>query len=210
MRESEDFIPRSPEQPPKSLELAKFLEQTDDSEEIKSRLGDLLTSIERDVGRSFTADVAAIYREMYEEQCLARIERLSRVLETVEQGHSLVISDAHEPHYANAVLPTTKGLHIAFSEGQAPGPVRAVIGFGKTLIGFKTDRLKVEEVDFTESDIRDAAERKFLCRHVSGVLKKEDIRHLVMRIPANLLSKEMLTEEEKRGQRRFMFRGMDL
>ncbi len=199
----------SPEALPKSIQLAKLLEGAD-PEEVRQKLGELLSAIEKDTGRTFSSDVATIYKNMYEEQCLARIEQLSRVLETVELNKPLAISDEHETHYANAVVPTAQGLKVAFSEGQAPGPVRTVVGFGKTLIGFKTEHITVEEVAFSESDIRNAEERRFLCRHVVGSLEKEDIRHLVMRIPAQLVSEGLLTDDEKKKKSSFIFRGMQL
>lgn len=209
MREQPEQPP-SPEGLPKSVELARLLEHTDDSKEVQEHLGELLVSIETDIGQPLTSDVSAIYKDMYERQCLARIEQLSRVLESIELHKPLAISDEHESHYANAIVPTTEGLHIAFSEGQAPGPVRAVVGFGKTLVGFKTDRIKVEKIDFSETVVNNAEERRFLCRHVSGILDSNDIRHMVLRMPSALVPEHVLTEDERKKKRDFIFRGMQL
>lgn len=196
------------EQPPRSLELARQLELCEDQEEMRQKLGELLESISRDVGREFTDEIPGLYRGMLEEKCLARIERLSRVLETIELQSPMHISDDIEYHYANAVVPEPEGIKIAFSEGQAPGPVRAVVGFGKTLIGFKTENMSVSEISFSADDSRDIEQRKHLCRHVSGDLQKEDIRYLIMRIPANLVEDKYLTQKEKTKKTAFVFRGM--
>jgi hypothetical protein len=130
------------------------------------------------------------------------------VLEAVELGKPLHISDETDSHYANAVVPVSEGIKIAFGEGEAPGPVRVMVGFGKTLIGFKTDHLSVSEIDFSESEIRDARERKYLCRHVSGDLKREDIRYLILRIPYAIMDPVRLTDEERKRTRPFVFRGV--
>jgi hypothetical protein len=192
---------------PKSLELARILENTENVEEIKEKLGLLLKMIEQDLHVEFVSNVALIYNGMQSEDCLVRTEQLSRVLESIEFGVPLHISDDTDSHYANAVLPVPEGIKIAFSEGRAPGPIRAAIGFGKTIIGFKTDHISVSEIDFQESEIRDYKERKHLCRHVSGDLKKEDIRYLVMRIPSHFLEEKYLTSEEKNKKSKFIFRG---
>ena len=138
-----------------------------------------------------------VYSEMEKENCLARVERLSRVLQTVELNQELRISDETETHYASAVIPNHKGIQIAFAEGQAPGPIRTVVAFGKTIIGFRTDNLHVEKIEFNESEIRDTQERNYLCRHVTGKLHKNDIRYVVMRIPRQMLDENHLTDEEK-------------
>ena len=147
---------------------------------------------------------------MQSENCLVRTERLSRVLETVELESPLVVSNENEEHYANAVIPSPEGIKIALSEGLAPGPVRIMVGFGKTIIGFKTDNMLVEEIDFSESEIRDSAERKFLCRHVTGNLSKHDVRYIIIRIPYTYLQEKYLTDSERTKKPKFIFRGMAL
>ncbi|MBU6232011.1 MAG: hypothetical protein KGI45_01890 [Patescibacteria group bacterium] len=195
---------------PHSLELAQELEDSDDEEFLQEKIGVLLRSIEEDTGYSFESDVGKFYNDMKRENCLVRVERLSRVLETVEMEQPLTISDEDESHYANAVIPETEGIKIALSEGQAPGPIRIVVGFGKTIIGFKSDHLKVDEIDFSETDTRDAQERRYLCRHVTGELDKDDIRYLIIRIPSHLVSEDLMTETEKKRRLPFIFRGMKL
>lgn len=195
---------------PHSLALAHELEGTDDDELIREKLGLMLESIEKDIGTKFVSNVNELYKSMQAENCLVRTERLSRVLETVELESPLVISDENEEHFANAVIPSIEGIKIALSEGLAPGPVRIMVGFGKTIIGFKTENVLVEEINFSESEIRDSAERKFLCRHVTGKLSKEDIRYIVMRIPSTLIQEKYLTDNEKTKKPKFIFRGMAL
>lgn len=183
------------EKKPHSIILATELELLEDLGTIKGKLGELLDSIETDLQISFE-DPEKIYHEMEKSNCLARVERLSRVLEAVELDQELSISEETETHYANAVIPNNKGIQIAFAEGQAPGPVRTVVAFGKTIIGFKTDNLSVEEINFNESEIRDINERRYLCRHVTGKLRKVDIRYVVMRIPRQMMDDKHLTQEE--------------
>ena len=195
---------------PHSLGLAQKLEESDNDELIRENLGLMLRSIEEDLGIKLVSDVGKLYDGMQLDNCLVRVERLSRVLETVELQSPLKISEENEQHYANAVIPNPDGIKIALSEGQAPGPMRIMVGFGKTIIGFKTDNISVEEIEFDESDIRDAKERRYLCRHVSGELSKDDIRYLVMRIPFSFVKEEYLTDLEKRDQPQFVFRGARL
>lgn len=195
---------------PHSLELAQELENTDNDELIREKLGLMLEAIEGDLGTKFVSNVNELYKSMKSENCLVRAERLSRVLETVELESPLKISDENEQHYANAVIPSPEGIKIALSEGLAPGPVRIMVGFGKTIIGFKADNISVQEIEFGESDIRDPIERKFLCRHVVGELNKEDIRFIVIRIPIHLMQEAYLSNEEREKKPTFVFRGMSL
>ena len=207
--ETKTTTPKGPEGLPLSLDLAIQLERTTDLEIIKSKLGELLESIENDLHVSFE-DPDEIYKDMERERCLARVERLSRVLETVELDHELPISAETETHYANAVIPNDKGIQLAFAEGQAPGPVRTIVSFGKTIIGFKTDSLSVEEIDFDDSEIRDNRERKYLCRHVTGKLHRKDILSVVMRIPRQMIDTKYLTDEENTLELPFIFRAFKI
>jgi hypothetical protein len=197
---------------PHSIELSKELEQTDDDELIREKLGMMLQSIEDDLGIKFISNVNELYDNMRSDNCLVRTDRLSRVLETMESESPLKISDEDERHYANAVIPNQEGIRIALSEGQAPGPVRIMVGFGKTIIGFKADadNISVSEIEFGESEIRDPLERRYVTRHVTGELSKSDIKYIVMRIPFPLVKDEYLTEQERHRKPTFVFRGAKL
>jgi len=200
----------SVETPKKAYELALELENSDDPQFIRETIGSLLTLIEEDVNGHFLDDVSSLYEGMAEDQCLARIERLSRVLEMIEGAKGIEIGDAEE-HYANAVVPEPEGLKIAYSEGQAPGPVRSVIAFGKTMVGFKTDHIQVDRIDYNGGDdLRDVQQRMHLCRHVHGTLQKEDIRYLIMRIPKGMVKDELLTALDKQSNSPFVFRGLKI
>jgi len=194
---------------PRSLQLAIELEKATDqgSEILKSKLKAFLESMEKDLNVHYTDNANELYQRMREENCLVRVEKLSRVLETLELGKDLHISDADEYHYANATLPVPEGIKIAYAEGQAPGIVRIAIGFGKTIIGFKTDNIEVGEVEF--SDRIDAEERRYLCRHVSGDVRKQDIISVVMRIPRHLMEDSMLNEKELESKSPFIVRGFN-
>ncbi len=195
---------------PRSLELARILEQTDDEEVIRNGLNELFETLEADLHTTLHNNPGLVYKHMEKEGCLARVESLSRVLETIETGKTLSISDETESHYANAVIPTPQGIQIAFAEASALGPVRTMVGFGKTIVGFKTENIQVDEIDFNPDDPRGALERKFLCRHVVGDLKPEDIRSVVMRIPRHLIREDLLTEDERNETSTFIFRTFEL
>lgn len=187
------------EQPKTAIELAQQLENSEDMDYIKKNLGTLLDLIEKETGHEFKEEIDTIYEDMKKEKCLVRVEQLSRILETIEHNKDLPIGHNAETHYANAVIPEEAGIKLALAEGQAPGPIRAIMSFGKSLIGFKTDNLEVKEVDYVPdaAGVRDEQERKYVCRHVEGTLKKEDIKFLVIRIPKHLLDDEHLKEDEK-------------
>jgi len=194
---------------PRSLQLAMELEQaTDKGDEIlKSKLKAFLESMELDLNVHYTDNANELYARMREENCLVRVEKLSRVLETLELDKDLHISDEDEYHYANATLPIPEGIKIAFAEGQAPGIVRIAVGFGKTIIGFKTDNIEVSEVEF--SNRVDSEERRYLCRHVVGDIKREDIISVVMRIPRHLMEDSLLNEKELESKSPFIVRGFN-
>lgn len=143
-------------------DLAQALEKEEDTEVIKREIGILLEKISEELHAPLVKDVSLLYEEMSRENCLVRVEKLSRIVAAIKSHSSIKISDEEETHYANAVIPSPEGIKIAFSEGQAPGPVRIAVGFGKTIVGFKTENLKVEEIDFNESEIRDSKERAYL------------------------------------------------
>jgi methionyl-tRNA formyltransferase len=194
------------EQPKTAIQLAQELENSEDIEYVKENLGKLLDLIEEETGTEFQEEVDDIYEQMKQENCLVRVEQLSRILETIELDKELPIGHNAETHYANAVIPEDAGIKLALAEGQAPGPIRAIMSFGKSLIGFKTEDLSVTEVDFVPdaAGVRDEQERKYICRHVEGTLHKKDIKFLVIRIPKHLLDLNHLTEEEK-AEKEFPF-----
>lgn len=195
----------------KSIELAKQLESTYEPEFLKKHLGELLDLIEIETGNHFLKEVDPIYDGMKADNCLVRVEQLSRVLEAIELGSSYEIGHKGENHYANAVIPEEKGIKLALAEGQAQGPIRTMVSFGKTIIGFKTDNLMVSEVDFVSdtAGFRDENERKYICRHVEGTVNKEDIKYMVMRIPRHLLNDDRLSKEELEDPDvSFIFRGV--
>jgi hypothetical protein len=199
------------ETPRKSLELAKQLESTFEAEFIKKHLGELLESMEQDMAVHFQDEVDSLYEGMKNDNCLVRVEQLSRVLEAIELNSNYEIGHRGESHYANAVIPEERGFKLALAEGQAQGPIRTIVSFGKTIIGFKTDNLEVTEVDFVAdtAGVRDEYERRYICRHVEGTITKDDIKYLVMRIPRHLLDEKHMNQEEREDvDAPFIFRGL--
>jgi hypothetical protein len=194
---------------PESLKIVKELEELEEVEVIRHEMPLALDAVERDLGVRFTDDVSSLYRLMQKRRCLARVETFSRVLAALEGVEDIHIGAA-ETHYANAVVPDPDGLALAYAEGRAPGSVRAVIAFGKTIVGFKTDHLSVTTVDFGEEDGRNLAERARLCRHVEGDVGREDIQAVVLRIPRASFPEARMTEEEARSTSPFIFRGFQM
>ncbi len=189
--------------------LAEALESSEDEEFITENLPDFLNKLETTLGIKLTNDVGELYALMQDENCLGRIEQISKIIKALEKEIPFEIGEG-DSHYANAVISELEGIKLAFGEGQAPGPVRIMIGFGKTLLGFKTDHISVCEVEFAEDDPRDIESRRYLCRHVDGSLSKEDIRTVVMRIPRKSMVKGMLFEDEKESTSPFIFRGFSI
>jgi hypothetical protein len=146
---------------------------------------------------------------MQKNKFLVRLESLSRILAAIEKGAPIPVGNEND-HYANAVIPENEGLRIAFAEGDAPGPIRLLVGFDfRAAIGFDPKGLEVHEIDLDELDPRDQVKRAAFCRHVRGNLNPEQIKYLILRIPKNLFPKNMITEEDKKyGQ--FVFRGAEL
>jgi hypothetical protein len=193
---------------PESFKIARDLEGLDDPDLIRKNLRVLFETIPDELHVELTNNINPLYAGMQSENCLARVDRLSRVLEALELKKPLVIAEDTDSHYANAVVPVQEGIKLAFAEGQAPGPVRTMVGFGKTIIGFKTDDLEVAGVDFSKDDMRNTGERKYLCRHVIGNLNPDDIRYLIMRIPYQYMPEEHMTDSEKTSRGAFVFRGV--
>ncbi len=189
------------------LDLVKRFEYLEEVEDIRREMPKVLEAIEEDLGVHFSNDVTSLYRLMQRKGCLARVEQFSRVLAALEGVEPIHVGGGAETHYANAVVPDPDGLALAYAEGQAPGAVRAMIAFGKTIVGFKTDHLSVDQVDFLEEDGRDVARRAQICRHVAGDVQKEDIVAVVIRFPRVTFPEEKMTDDEKQSSPQFIFRG---
>lgn len=192
-----------------AISLATQLESSEDEGFIKENLPTFLRDIEEDLGIRLNNNVNEMYQHMRDHNCLARVESVSRVVKALEVGEEFEIGKG-DFHYANAVIPETEGIKLAFSEGQAIGSLRTIIGFGKTLIGFKTDNIEVTEVDYEEDGLRDIAQRRYLCRHVDGKLSGQDIKTVVMRIPRRFVPETLMTDEEREDGRSFIFRGFNI
>ncbi|MEK7464594.1 MAG: hypothetical protein AAB617_02335 [Patescibacteria group bacterium] len=194
----------------KTQEILSGMESAQSSAELKKLIPLLIDRLEKDFGIRFTDDITSLYKEMQEKRFLVRLENIRRVVEGVYEKRGFKIGDK-EDHYANAVVPENEGLRIAFSEGEAPGPVRFLVGFDvKSAIGFDPNGLEVSDIETDESDLRDTAKRRALLRHVSGNLEPENIHHFIMRIPRAAFPEERMTEEEAKNKGGFIFRGARL
>lgn len=200
----------------RAVELSQSLEESKDKEFIKARLPELFKILEEELGLNILKgpeEISAIYKAFQTKQCLVRVERFTKILETIELNREFIVGEsAGDSHYANAVIPEPEGIKIAWAEGQASGPIKVAfgLGLGKSIIGMKGDstNFKVSSVDFSEDDQRDIEKRSYLCRHVEGEVKKDDILGVVMRIPRNVVADQIMTEKEVENKESpFVFRG---
>jgi len=192
---------------PSLVKIAKAMEDAKTEEEMKGYVNNFLESFPETFHADLSPDVTSVYRAMEEEGLLVRLERLSAVIEDVLEHKPIRIGEGGD-HYANAVLPNNEGIKIAFAEGMAPGPIRLLMGFEvRSGIGFDAKGLEVSEIDVSEFDLRDTSLRAALCRHVKGDILSENIKYLVLRLPAHLVEDRYVTEKELENASQFIFRG---
>ncbi len=199
---------------PVLLEVVKRMESIDDSlpkeefaKQSRELIKELLEHLSSDINLEMSADVTRLYQEMQKENLLARVEAASRVIECLAADKPIEVGSS-DMHYANSVSADPEGLRIAMAEADAVGPVRLMVGLNlKSMIGFTSDHLEVSEIDDNDFDLRDTNLRKTLCRHVSGEIRREDIKYIVMRIPRGSFPQESMSEEEVRSAGHFIFRG---
>ncbi len=190
--------------------LAQKLERSKTKAEAAETLKRIFFFLESILNVELSSDVGNTYRSMQQAGLLLRCESISKVFESIVDKKPIHIGDQRD-HYANAVVPEPEGIKIAFGEARVPGPVRLVIGFGvKPVIGFDPKNLTVSRIERQEEDPRDFGPRNFLCRHVSGDLGPEEIRFLIMRIPANIFPEDYLEETEQEKEPPFLFRAIKL
>lgn len=175
--------------------------------EAREEVQKIIEHLEYDLHLELTSDVTSLYNEMINENLLARVENIESVVECIDQDKPIKVG-SEDKHYANSVAASLDGLRIALAEADAPGPVRMLIGIeAKAMIGFTSDHLKVSEIDDNEFDLRDTNMRKAFCRHVSGEIRHEDIKYVVLRIPRKLFPKDKLLPTEVDNIGPFIFRG---
>ncbi|MBI4033965.1 MAG: hypothetical protein HY378_00240 [Candidatus Brennerbacteria bacterium] len=195
---------------PLNLETIERLERAENEVEVKEILPKFFAFLEREVGAEVTADIDSVYQEIEKQHELVRLENIRHVAESLGLHRPLKIGSG-EDHYANVVVPDNEGIRIALAEGEAPRPLRLLIGFDvKTAIGFSSEGLRVHDIDQSEFDLRDTALRASLCRHVEGELPPEQIHHIITRVPRQLMPEELLTAQEEKSESRYIFRGARL
>jgi hypothetical protein len=198
------------EQENKLISMAKELETVKGREAFSKLVGPFLQELESSLNVTLNDDVLAAYREMEDNHMLLRVENTSRILRTLTHHVPLSVGNEND-HYANSVVPNHEGIKIAFSEGKAPGPVRLLFGFDlRTAISYESESLHVYPIDDIEGDLRDASLRKQVCRHVSGEIQPEHIRHMVLRVPRSFFPQDKMTDEEKKTEGMYIFRSINL
>lgn len=184
---------------PLSLKEVERLERAESEAEVKEILPHFFSFLELEIGARMETDVN-----------LVRLENMRRVVEALSSHRPMKIGGG-EDHYANAVTSENKGIRIALAEGEAPGPVKLLIGFDvRTAIGFNPEGLRVHDIDQSKFDLRDTSLRAALCRHVEGELPPEQIHHIVMRVPRRLMPVELMTAGEKNTDSLYVFRGAEI
>lgn len=201
----------NPEQPEKTEldQLLLELQNAQKPEVVKEILGEVLNHLKNDLGINLSPNIADLYEEMEKQDILLRAENLIKIIESLEK-HTPLAFGTSEDHYANAVVPSQEGLSIALAEGEAPGPIKILIGFNiKSLIGFDPTDFQIHSIESNDPNIdpRDQEKRLKNCRHVSGNLPPEQIKYLVLRAPRATFPDNHLTNEEKNASSSFIFRG---
>lgn len=192
------------------IELAEKIELLEDREELKESIEKFLEFFEEEMNVELSHDVTHIYGEMSREHLIARVERIKHTVACLV-GHEPIEVGKGDSHYANSVTSDPEGLRIAMAEGEAPGPIRLLVGLDlNALIGFTSDHLNVSEIEDSNFDLRDTGMRKAYCRHISGEILPEDIKYVVLRIPRAMFPESMLEEVEQKNTSKFIFRGAKL
>ncbi len=190
--------------------ITKELETAKNIDIFKELVPDFLDAIEVMSQSKLSEKIEDVYREMERDGLLLRVENISRIAESLKTHTAFKIGDDND-HYANSVIADNEGVKIAMAEASSPGPIRLLIGFDvRTAITFNPESMHVYEIDDDEMDLRDTSLRRRVCRHVSGEIKPEDIKHIIMRIPRVLFPKERMTKKENDTISMYIFRSVHM
>lgn len=184
----------------RGLEISSLVEEIKSIKNIdtlKQKTGELLEFIEEETHLKLNSHVEQSYIEMQNRDLILRVENLQNIIECVTKGKNFEIG-TKEDHYANSVLPTNEGIKIAFSEGMAQGAIKIMAGYDiKSAVSVDKDPFEIYEIDTIEEEVRDEKLRKAVCRHIHGVVKKENIKHIVIRIPSIIFPENKIEADEK-------------
>lgn len=186
--------------------IAQAMEKAETEEEMRKYINEFIDRLPNDLHVELTDDVNSVYDALSRDNLLVRLESPSVVVKSLVTNEPLHLGGGGD-HYANTVIAENEGIKIALSEGEAPGPIRLLIGFDvRSAIGFDPKGIEVHDIDIDEFDLRDTTLRSALCRHVEGNLKPENIKYLIMRIPKHFLEEKNLTDAERKKSSLFVFR----
>ncbi len=192
------------------IEAIQSIKEKDKMEILKQKIEDLLNLLEEKIHRSLSANVEQSYLEMQNRNLVLRVENLKNIINCVVNNKSFEIGSNTE-HYANSVVPTPEGVKIAFSEGMSPGAIKILAGYDiNSAISLDPEHFELSEIDSIEGEVRDENLRKSTCRHIHGVIRKELIKHIVLRIPSMLFPKDKLTSFEIEHPGAYVFRYIKL
>jgi hypothetical protein len=148
------------------------------------------------------ADIGEDAQRIYEKIAaspglLIRQERFDKLIELLE-GSRVDLGFVGDKPYANSAVygKNGEGVEIAFNEGRASR-------FGLAILAAispegPSGRLEVEQVPPAQCELRD----RTACRMISGAITKENLRHIVVRIPRQL-APDYLKDE---GEGHYIFR----
>ncbi|MBP6856165.1 MAG: hypothetical protein KBC42_02520 [Candidatus Pacebacteria bacterium] len=206
----ETKIPKKEPELDSIIEKIQSVKSPEQIETLKQMTGDLLNLLEEKIHKNLKSDVEHSYLEMQSRNLIVRVENLKNIIDCVVEDKSFEIG-TNEDHYANSVLPTPEGIKIAFAEGMSKGAIKIMAGYDiKSAVSLDQDHFEVFEIDSIEGEIRDEYLRKNVCRHLHGVIRREFIKHIILRIPTTLFPEERLTSFEKTHQGPFIFRYIKL
>ena len=142
-------------------------------------------------------DVSKLYEQLAGENLCVRREDPRAVIKFLENKESLILEQEEKDPYPNAARwkyeEGTRGLENAFLEGRTD--LNGIV----TVIGFSPDNLNKLPLSGEISELILPGGKKIDRSNVvslDGEIKKENLRFVVIRLPAQYTPEEKLTEEE--------------
>ena len=151
----------------------------------------------RNIGGEYFDNVGELYERLRGEDICVRREDPRSVIEFLEEKEPLIFKQEEKDPYPNAAKwkyeEGSRGLENAFLEGRTD--LNGVV----TVIGFEADKLNklplTSELDHVVLPGGKIIDRSNVVS-LEGEIKKENLRFIVARFPANYVSEKKLTEEE--------------
>lgn len=165
-------------------------------------------------GGEFETDVTKIYRQFgnsHDTPLIVRRDDPEKVL-ALSEGHDIelafdpkVTGEGGEKYVNCSIWPYGRdyvsGIRTSFNEGRSSaGPIVMMIGVSQN-----ANNNKIEETDASALSVGDI--QREAVRIVSGSLKKEDLKFILIRVPIGYFPNENLTDDERKPGVTQIFRG---